>query len=199
MRVRGVLRKGLTMKKLLKILTMTMIVAAMCVAFAACGGSGSGDGDDYEYAAQAIENGTEFGSFTSTDLDGNEVTEAIFADKDLTVLNIWGTYCGPCKSEMPELADWAKELPDNVQIVGMVIDVPEGDADMIKTAKEICADTGVDYLNITDNDSVEALLESVEAIPTTFILDSEGKTVCTPIVGADVEAYKQAVQEYLDE
>jgi len=84
-----------------------------------------------------------------------------------------------------------------VQIIGIVIDVPEGDADMIKTAREICADTGVKYTNITDNDSVEALLGSVEAIPTTFILDSEGKTVCTPIVGADVPSYKDAVEEYL--
>lgn len=186
------------MKKCFKILMITAVVAAMCVAFAACGG-GSGDSDDYEYAAEAIENGTAFGSFTSTDLDGNEVTEAIFADKDLTILNVWGTYCGPCKDEMPELAEWTKELPDNVQIVGMVIDVPEGDADMIATAKEICKDTGVTYTNITDNDSVEAVLESVEAIPTTFFLDSEGKTVCKPIIGNDTEAYKKAVQEYLDQ
>ena len=186
------------MKQFFRLLTMTAIVAAMVFAFAACGGSGSDDGDDYEYAAEAIETGTPFGEFASTDLDGNEVTEAIFADKDLTVLNIWGTYCGPCKDEMPELAEWAKELPDNVQIIGMVIDVPEGDADMIGTAKEICADTGVTYTNITDNDSVEAVLTSVEAIPTTFILDREGKTVCTPIIGADVGAYKKAVQEYLD-
>ena len=187
------------MKKCFKILMMTAVAAAMCIAFAACGGSGSGDGDDYEYAAEAIENGTAFGSFTSTDLDGNEVTEAIFADKDLTILNVWGTYCGPCKDEMPELAAWTKELPDNVQIVGMVIDVPEGDADMIATAKEICADTGVTYTNITDNDSVEAVLTSVEAIPTTFFLDSEGKTVCKPVIGNDTEAYKKAVQEYLDQ
>ena len=186
------------MKKIIKILMVMAIAAAMVFAFAACGGNDETAGEDeYEYAAEAIENGTAFGEFTSTDLDGNEVTEAIFAEKDLTVLNIWGTYCGPCKDEMPELAKWAKELPDNVQIIGMVIDVPEGDADMIKTAKEICADTGVKYINITDNDSVEALLTSVEAIPTTFILDSEGKTVCTPIVGADVASYQKAVEEYL--
>ena len=81
----------------------------------------------------------------------------------------------------------------------MFIDVPEGDADMIATAKKICKDTGVTYTNITDNDSVEAVLESVEAIPTTFFLDSEGKTVCKPVIGNDTEAYKKAVQEYLDQ
>lgn len=188
------------MKKVLRLLVMTAVAVAMAFAFAACGGDAeSEDGDDYEYAAEAIENGTALGSFTSTDLDGNEVTDAIFADKDLTILNVWGTFCGPCKEEMPELAEWTKELPDNVQIIGMVIDVPEGDEAMIKTAKEICADTGVTYTNVTDNDSVEAVLTSVEVIPTTFFLDSEGKTICKPVIGNDVEAYKKAVQEYLDQ
>ena len=195
------MRKGQKMKKFLKLLTMAMVVTAMCAAFAACGGSVGDDGDDDgdQYAVEAIENGTALGEFASTDLDGNEVTEAIFAEKDLTILNVWGTYCGPCKEEMPELAEWAGELPDNVQIVGMVIDVPEGDAGMIETAKEICKDTGVTYTNITDNDSVEAVLTNVEAIPTTFFLDSEGKTVSKPVVGNDVEAYKQAVEEYLEQ
>ena len=174
------------MKKIL----MVFMIAAMCFGLAACGGS-----DHYE--AEDIAAGTAFGSFVSTDLDGNEVTEAIFAEKDVTILNVWGTYCGPCKEEMPDLAKLSKELPDNAQIVGMVIDVPEGDADMIAMAKEICKDTNVTFTNILMNDSVEKLLNSVEAIPTTFILDSEGKTVCAPIVGADVESYAKAVQEYL--
>ena len=188
------------MKKLLKILAVTAVAAALCFAFAACGGDDENTAEDeYQYAAEGIENGTAFGSFTSTDLDGNEVTDAIFAEKDLTILNVWGTYCDPCKEEMPELAEWTKELPDNVQIIGMVIDVPEGDADMIKTAKAICEDTGVKYVNIAANASIEEVLSNVEAIPTTFFLDSEGKTVSTPVVGNDVEAYKKAVQEYLDQ
>ena len=187
------------MKKFFKIMLMTAVAAAMVFAFAACGGNSGDDGDDYEYAAEAIENGTDLGEFASTDLEGNEVTDAIFAEKDLTVLNVWGTYCGPCKDEMPELAKWAEELPDNVQIIGMVIDVPEGDDGMIKTAKEICKDTGVKYTNITDNDSVEGVLADVEAIPTTFFLDKEGKTVSKPVVGNDVEAYKKAVQDYLEQ
>lgn len=191
----------MSMKKFWKTLMMTAVVAAMAVAFAACGGDGSDDenADDYEYAAETIETGTAFGEFASTDFDGNEVTEAIFAEKDLTIVNVWGTFCGPCKAEMPELAEWAGELPDNVQIIGVVLDAPESDDAMLETAKEICSDTGVTYTNILDNESIESVLSDVEAIPTTFIVDKEGKTICTPIVGADVEAYKKAVQDYLEQ
>jgi thiol-disulfide isomerase/thioredoxin len=188
------------MKKYFMILIMAAITAAMCVAFAACGGDNAGgDGEEAQYAIEELENGTSLGTFTSTDLDGNKVTEAIFAEKDVTVLNVWGTFCGPCKDEMPDLGKWDKELPDNVQIIGVVIDNPEGDTETTDLAKEICKDTGVTYTNIIASESVDKMFSDVEAIPTTFILDKEGKTVCTPIVGNDVQRYKNAVQEYLDQ
>ncbi len=185
------------MKKLL----MATVIAAMCFAFAACADSDSGgiEEDGYHYDIEDIETGTDIGTFESTDLDGNAVTDAIFADKDITVLNVWATYCGPCKEEMPELGEWAAELPDNVQIIGVLTDVPEGDAGMIKTAKKICEKTGVTYTNIVCSDTVDKMLADVEAVPTTFFLDSEGKTVCAPMLGADVEGYKKAVSDYLEQ
>lgn len=182
-----------------------LLIAAMAFVLTACGGdaedsdSGDADEDAYSYEVENIDNGTALGTFNSVDLGGNEVSDAIFAEKDVTILNVWGTYCGPCIREMPELAALDSQLPDNAQVIGMVIDVPEGDRDMIKTAKQICADNHVAYTNIASNDSIEELLSSVEAIPTTFILDSSGKTVCKPIVGADVDAYREAALEYLQQ
>lgn len=203
------------MKKVL----ITTLIAVMCFAMAACGAGDSGAGDsangsgaaESQESADAVdsgENGSQdedngeaeaFGSFTSSDLDGNEVTDAIFAEKDVTILNVWGTFCGPCQEEMPELSTLAEELPENAQIIGMLVDVPEGDGEMTETAREICADTNVEYTNIVTSDSVEALLYSIEAVPTTFILDSSGKPVCEPIVGADVESYREAALSYLEE
>lgn len=61
---------------------------------------------------------TSFGKFTTTDLNGNEVTEAMFADYDLTMINIWATFCGPCINEMPHLGELAAEYKEKgVQIV----------------------------------------------------------------------------------
>ena len=67
-------------------------------------------------------------AFIAKDLQGNEITESIFAEKDLTVVNIWGTFCPPCIAEMPERGEWAKEMPDNVQLVGLIVDI-QGDND----------------------------------------------------------------------
>lgn len=187
------------MKRLFKILLLAAVTAAVCFAVSACAGDAERQAyDSGASSAQDSENGTSLGSFTSTDLEGNQVTEAIFAEHDVTIFNVWGTYCGPCMEEMPDLGALDQKLPDNVQIVGVVLDAAEGDAAMIETAKQICRDTNVAYTNILMNESVAEMLSGVEAIPTTFILDREGKLICTPIVGADVERYEKTVQDYLN-
>ena len=193
------------------ILIMTIL---MCIVLAACAGDAPAgedtEGDDDSYAVENMEEGTGLGSFTSVDLDGNEVTEAVFSDKDVTILNVWATFCGPCLAEMPDLAVLSEELPDNAQVIGVVIDTPTadseggaavdlwgGDADNLDLAREICSETGVKYTNILASESVAKAFEGVVAVPTTFILDKSGNLVCKPIVGADVEGYKKAVEDYL--
>ncbi len=174
------------MGKNIKGFLILLLIVALCFSLTACAGNTGNNEDEVK------------GTFSSTDLEGNKVTEKIFGEKDVTILNVWGTYCGPCKKEMPELAKLEEELPDNVQIIGIVLDVLEGDAEMTELAREICEDTNVSYTNIVVNDSMYEMLSGIEAIPTTFILDREGKTICEPIVGADVDAYKNAVMEYLE-
>ena len=188
----------------------------MCIVLAACAGDAPAgedtEGDDDSYAVEDMEEGTGLGSFTSVDLDGNEVTEAVFSDKDVTILNVWATFCGPCLAEMPDLAVLSEELPDNAQVIGVVIDTPAadseggaavdlwgGDAENLDLAREICSETGVKYTNILASESVAKAFEGVVAVPTTFILDKSGNLVCKPIVGADVEGYKKAVEDYLAE
>ena len=56
-------------------------------------------------------------TFTTVDMEGNEVTEAIFADYDLTMVNIWATWCGYCIEEMPSFPKLKEMLPDNVNLI----------------------------------------------------------------------------------
>ena len=66
-----------------------------------------------------------FKDFTLQDLEGNEVTEAILSDCEVTMLNVWGTFCGPCLSEMPELGELNREYQEageSFQVVGLVMD-----------------------------------------------------------------------------
>ena len=61
-------------------------------------------------------------SFSTTDMEGNTVTQDIFADYDLTVVNIWTTWCIYCINEMPALAQFKTMLPENVNFITLCED-----------------------------------------------------------------------------
>ena len=131
--------------------------------------------------------------FTTENLALESVDSSIFGEKDLTVLNVWGTFCGPCIQEMPELGEWQRSLPDNVQIIGLVADVAgKEDADHIELANTILDKTNARFTN-----NFAELLSGVVGVPTTFFINKEGKIVGKPIVGAQVPKYKAFVEEYL--
>ncbi len=136
--------------------------------------------------------------FTTEDLDGNPVTQDLFGEKDLTVVNIWGTFCSPCIGEMPELAAWDEELPDNVQLVGLICDI-QGDEDVKgrELAAAIVEKAGVGFPQLIANEDFAPLMQWVVGVPTTIFVDKDGKLVGEPIVGAYVEGYRSFVEDYL--
>ncbi|MBQ9539416.1 MAG: TlpA family protein disulfide reductase, partial [Treponema sp.] len=137
-------------------------------------------------------------AFKSFDVYGNEVTRELFSRADLTVMNVWGTFCGPCISEMPDMEEWNGQLPDGVQIVGLVCDVNSlDDADGLSSAKTILDKAGVSFVNVLASDDLQIFLSSIQFVPTTFLVDRSGSVVSEPIVGASIVKYKKAVNDYL--
>ena len=128
-------------------------------------------------------------SFSATDLDGNTVDQSILADYDLTMVNVWATFCGPCINEMPDLGELAQEYADKkVQIIGLVSDVLNTDGtisqEQVQTARDIVEQTGANYLHLLPSEDLYGVLGQISAVPTTFFVDSEGAQVGSAIVSA---------------
>ena len=128
-------------------------------------------------------------AFSTTDLEGNTLDQSILADYDLTMVNVWATFCGPCINEMPDLGELAAEYADKgVQIIGLVSDTMDSDGTIsdsqVETAKEIVAETGADYRHLLPSDDLLGILSQIYAVPTTFFVDSEGVQVSDAIVTA---------------
>ena len=66
-------------------------------------------------------------------------------------------------------------------------------------AREITDRSGADFTQLIGNEDFAEWLKGIVGVPTTFFVDREGKIVGEPIVGADVEAYRKFVEEYLSE
>ena len=124
--------------------------------------------------------------FTATDIDGNDVDASIFEDHDLTMVNVWGTFCPACLPEMTDLAALNREYADQgFQVIGIVGDIRYTDGDhkenKIQTARDLIAQTGADYLHLLPSESLEtAILNDMQGFPTTYFVDSEGNQVGKP-------------------
>ena len=107
------------------------------------------------------------------DADGQDVTLADFEGKPL-LLNIWATWCAPCKAEMPTLDALAQLEKDRMNVIVVSQDL-EGRAPVLAFFKE----TGVKNLQpYTDPDNaILAAFNNAVALPTTVLYDKDGQEV----------------------
>ena len=133
-----------------------------------------------------------FSNFKSVALTGEAVDQSIFADHRLTMINIWGTYCNPCISEMPALGDLNREYEEGeFQVIGMIVDMLQSDGGVhpmaVEAAWAIIDATGADYMHLLPTDDIILMkLQYLTAVPETIFVDSQGNilTPDTPYLGA---------------
>ena len=105
------------------------------------------------------------------------------------VVNLWASWCGPCRKEMPMLAEAARRNPD-VRFLGInTQDRPEAAADFL-------ARTGVTYAQLVDIDGVVLADTRVPGLPVTLALDTDGKLV-DRVIGEISEAELSALLDSL--
>ena len=88
------------------------------------------------------------GEFSVQDINGETYTQEMFADYDLTMVNIFATWCSPCVGEIPDLQKlWEEMEGKGVGVVGIVLDAIDVDGnvseDTIETAKVLAEYNGV--------------------------------------------------------
>lgn len=135
-------------------------------------------------------------SYETTDLAGNPVTsEELFADHKVTMVNLWATWCVPCKKELPELQPMSEAFEaKGCQLVGICLDASE--EGKTEEALSILQDAGVKYLNLVGTDEIREQMNSL-GIPVSFFLDSEGNILTEPVEGAYLELYPERLEEAL--
>jgi peroxiredoxin len=107
------------------------------------------------------------------DVDGNLVTSAQFKGK-VVVLDFWATWCPPCKSEIPGYVGLQKKYAaDGLVIVGISTD--EDGPKRQATVKDFMAAYRINYTIVMTDGDVENAFGGIDAIPTTFIIDRDGR------------------------
>ncbi|MGI6182358.1 MAG: TlpA disulfide reductase family protein, partial [Agathobaculum sp.] len=179
----------------MKRFALSAVMACLLLALCACGApeapkTPAAPDDTASGSTDApAENAGILSAFTADTLDGEQVDQTLFAEDTLTMVNVWGTSCGPCISEMPDLAELAEEYEDkNVRIIGLVADVLDSDGQFsetqLETARDVVASTGADYVHLLPSPDLQGLLAQISSLPTTFFVNSAGAQVGTAYLGA---------------
>lgn len=133
-------------------------------------------------------------------MDGSVIkSEEFYKEKSLTLVNVWGTFCGPCKEEMPDLAKLYEDYKDKVNFLGVVVDTNVSMDTNVEEAQQIIKDSGVNYKNIMPNPTTEDTLVNITAMPTTFFINSEGKVIGGFVGKADKDSLAATIDKLLEE
>ncbi len=130
--------------------------------------------------------------FETVDLNGKKVNSAdLFGKNEVTMLNIWATWCGPCVQELPELQALHKRLQlKGCGVVGLMADTD------LNSAKKLVGQNEITYPIILAPANFYSLLP-IEGYPTTFFVDREGR-ILDVLVGAYVTLYEPAMEGLLE-
>jgi thiol-disulfide isomerase/thioredoxin len=151
---------------------LLLVMAAGCskapqTAEAPAAGATTGDGP----VVQLLKDPVTVPSFTVTDVDGHSISLASLKGK-VVLVNFWATWCPPCRAEIPDLVKLQERYRDKLVILGISEDeIPP------EQVKAFAATMKVNYAVAMTTPELKKIFRGVSALPTTFVIDREGKLV----------------------
>ncbi|MDO9378180.1 MAG: TlpA disulfide reductase family protein [Nocardioidaceae bacterium] len=107
-----------------------------------------------------------------------------------TVVNLWASWCEPCRDELPVLARLHERAGDRLRVIG--VDYQDGDP---AAALELAASAGVSYPSVSDPDGTLRDALRVVALPQTVFVDADGTVTAVERRPFDSDAAIDAVVE----
>lgn len=112
--------------------------------------------------------------FTVVDGEGNEHKLSDFFGKPI-VLNFWASWCGPCKSEMPDFDEVYGEYKEEIHF--LMVNLTDGYQETIESAKTFIEEQGYSFPVYYDTNLEAMMAYFAYSIPMTFFINAEGEVV----------------------
>jgi thiol-disulfide isomerase/thioredoxin len=147
--------------------SLAAVVFVATALIVAAGAQAQGEGNVIRF----VRNPDAAPDFKLDTLDGKLISLSGEHGK-VVLLNFWATWCGPCRAEIPDLIELQKKYQDRLQIIGLAFE-DEDVADL----KKVVAKTGINYPVAIAPFDVRMKYGGIAALPTSFMLDSEGRVM----------------------
>ncbi len=134
-------------------------------------------------------------AFSLTDLQGKEVSLGDFKGK-VVFLNFWATWCPPCRREIPAFIELVEKYKDDGFIVlGVAVDPREFQG--VDKVKPFAEQMGINYPVLYDSKGVSQLYGGIRSIPTTFVINREGKVVGRIVGSRPKDVFEGIIKDLL--
>ena len=132
--------------------------------------------------------------FALKDADGKTVHLEDYKGK-VVLLDFFATWCGPCKIEIP----WFMELERKNKDKGFSVLGVSMDDEGWEVVKPFLADLGVNYRVVIGNDATAQVYGGVDALPTTFLIDRNGRIAAVHVGLASKKVFEDGIQQLLQD
>jgi cytochrome c biogenesis protein CcmG/thiol:disulfide interchange protein DsbE len=161
--------------------------------FVSCSGASS-TVDVRESSVKPLAERNAAPDFALKDANGKTVKLSDYAGQ-VVLLNFWATWCGPCKMEIPWFVEFEKKHRDRgFAVLGVSMD--EDGWDSVKPYLEYAK---VNYRVLIGNDQVAMMYGGVDSLPTTFLIDHDGKIAAVHIGLVSKSDYENDIEALLDQ
>ena len=113
-------------------------------------------------------------NFTVTDLQGNPVQLQDFFGKPI-LLNFWASWCGPCKSEMPDLEEAYRKYGNDIHF--LIVNLTDGTRETVASASDYIKQAGYSFPIYFDTTTEAAMTYQAYSIPVTFFIGADGAPI----------------------
>ena len=134
--------------------------------------------------------------FTVVDLSGKEHKLSDFVGKPI-VLNFWASWCGPCKSEMPDFQKAYETYGDRIHFV--MVNLTDGSSETVKTASDFITSAGYTFPVYYDTTSSAVMTYGVNAVPVTYFIDGSGQLIAYGQGALDAATLQSGIDMILPE